>query len=154
MSGDLTRKEREALWSYFMASAHSYPRDHVLRLLDALDAKDAENERLRDAILDIDAHAAPLGEDDDGFVAGGYVVSVGSLHRALALTGAGAECADLPCPRAAAAEAELVVVRGELDAAKELLRDTPHDDTTPEDGVRWLRAKAAFLASDSGDTTP
>ena len=44
-------------------------------------------ERLRDAILDIDAHATPLGEDDDGFVTGGYLISVGSLHRALGLVG-------------------------------------------------------------------
>jgi len=50
----------------------------------------AEVERLRAAILDIDAHATPLGEDDDGFVAGGYVVSVGALHRALGLVGHGA----------------------------------------------------------------
>lgn len=48
---------------------------------------DAENERLRLAILDIDAHATPLGEDDDGFVSVGYAISVGCLHRALGLVG-------------------------------------------------------------------
>jgi hypothetical protein len=42
---------------------------------------------LEAAILDIDAHASPLGEDVDGFVAGGYIISVGSLHRALGLIG-------------------------------------------------------------------
>ena len=40
-------------------------------------------ERLRGHILDIDAHATPLGSDDDGFVATGYAISVGCLHRAL-----------------------------------------------------------------------
>ena len=44
-------------------------------------------EMLRAAILDIDAHATPLGEDADGFATGGYVVSVGALHRALGLVG-------------------------------------------------------------------
>ena len=38
---------------------------------------------LEAAILDIDAHATPLGEDTDGFVATGYLISVGCLHRAL-----------------------------------------------------------------------
>lgn len=39
------------------------------------------------AILDIDAHATGLAEDDEGFVTGGYVISVGCLHRALGLVG-------------------------------------------------------------------
>ena len=47
----------------------------------------AENVRLREAILDIDAHATPFGTDDDGFVTGGYLISVGSLHRALGVVG-------------------------------------------------------------------
>ena len=51
--------------------------------------------RLKAAILDIDAHATPLGTDEDGFVAGGYIISVGSLHRALGLVGHTAP----PCPR-------------------------------------------------------
>lgn len=44
-------------------------------------------ERLRAAILDIDAHATPYGEDSDGFVSGGYFITVGSLHRALGVVG-------------------------------------------------------------------
>lgn len=52
------------------------------------------SERLKAAILDIDAHATPMGEDDDGFVTGGYLISVGSLHRALALTGTAPRCTD------------------------------------------------------------
>lgn len=39
------------------------------------------------AILDIDAHATAMGEDKDGFVADGYIITVGSLHRALGLIG-------------------------------------------------------------------
>ena len=46
----------------------------------------AENARLREAILDIDAHAAPLAiNDEHGKL--GYIVSVGSLHRALGVIG-------------------------------------------------------------------
>ena len=59
-------------------------------------------QKFKAAILDIDAHATPLGEDDEGFVAIGYAISVGSLHRALGLVGhSSARCANLPCPRAA-----------------------------------------------------
>lgn len=43
--------------------------------------------KLEAAILDIDAHATALGEDGRGFVAGGYIVTVGSLHRALGVVG-------------------------------------------------------------------
>lgn len=43
--------------------------------------------RLRAAILDIDAHATPYGEDEDGFVNGGYLISIGCLHRALGVVG-------------------------------------------------------------------
>ena len=49
-------------------------------------------DRLRAAISDIDAHATPLGEDEDGFVTGGYLISVGSLHRALALASTAPPC--------------------------------------------------------------
>lgn len=54
---------------------------------DAIARLAAENQRLRDAILDIDAHATALGEDEAGFVTGGYIVTVGSLHRALGVVG-------------------------------------------------------------------
>lgn len=47
----------------------------------------AENKRLRDAILDIDAHAVSIGSDPDGFNSGGYIVSLGALHRALGVIG-------------------------------------------------------------------
>lgn len=47
----------------------------------------AEVERLRDAVLDIDRHAAAVATDEDGFNSGGYVISIGSLHRALGIIG-------------------------------------------------------------------
>jgi hypothetical protein len=46
------------------------------------------------AILDIAAHATPFGEDEDGFVNGGYLVSVGAIHRALGVVGHSVA----PCP--------------------------------------------------------
>ena len=54
---------------------------------ERLEATVAEVERLRAAIADIDAHSTPLGEDDDGFVTGGYLVTVGAIHRAVAAAG-------------------------------------------------------------------
>ena len=58
-----------------------------------------EVSRLRAAILDIDAHATPYGEDKDGFVDGGYLVSVGALHRALGVVGYSArKCPTCPHP--------------------------------------------------------
>jgi len=54
-------------------------------------------DRLRAAILDIDAHATPLGHDEDGFVTGGYLVSVGAMHRALGVAqGAAAVLREVP----------------------------------------------------------
>jgi len=59
-------------------------------------------EAVKNAVLDIDAHATPLGEDDDGFVTGGYVISVGSLHRALGVIGHTAPlCKECPHPHEA-----------------------------------------------------
>lgn len=52
-----------------------------------LESLRAERKRLRDAILDIDAHATGMGEDADGFVTKGYIVTVGALHRALGVVG-------------------------------------------------------------------
>lgn len=49
-----------------------------------------ESARLRAAVLDIDAHATPIGladpDDPDGNPAY-YAVTVGSLHRALGIIG-------------------------------------------------------------------
>ena len=58
----------------------------------ALAAAEAEGyrrgvEAVKHAILDIDAHATGLGEDANGFVSGGYVISIGCLHRALGVVG-------------------------------------------------------------------
>jgi len=48
----------------------------------------AERDRLREHILDIDAHATPYGDipDEPGFV-GVYLVTAGALHRALGKIG-------------------------------------------------------------------
>ena len=35
-------------------------------------------------IRDIIYHASPIAEDDDGFVAVGYTVTIGAIHRAIA----------------------------------------------------------------------
>lgn len=40
--------------------------------------------RLRAVVKDITAHATPIAEDDDGFVAVGYTITIGAVHRALA----------------------------------------------------------------------
>ena len=52
--------------------------------------------RLVEAIHDIDAHARPLDEDGYGFVSGGYLISVGALHRALAITSTAPLCKECP----------------------------------------------------------
>ena len=51
----------------------------------------AEVVKLRQHILDIDAHATPYGDlpDDPGYV-GTYLVTAGALHRALGTIGHGA----------------------------------------------------------------
>lgn len=75
-----------------------------------------EVERLKAAILDIDAHATPLGEDDDGFITGGYTITVGSLHRALGVVGHGS----VPC-RVCATGASCDGLR--VEAAEEYQRE-------------------------------
>ena len=54
----------------------------------ALDERDAEMERLRAHILDIDAHATPYGDipTDPGYT-GVYLLTAGALHRALGTIG-------------------------------------------------------------------
>lgn len=48
------------------------------------------------AILDIDAHAVPFGEDEDGWITR-YLLSTGPLHRALGVIGHGApKCGRCP----------------------------------------------------------
>lgn len=83
----------------------------------------AENARLREqaealkaAILDIDAHSTAMGEDGDGFITDGYIVTVGSLHRALGAVGHTArKCShEARCPTCAQAEA---LALGQIDDA-------------------------------------
>lgn len=77
----------------------------------------AEALKLRAAIRDIDAHATPAFKDSSDLGAY-YIVTVGSLHRALALTGAAAKCRDLPCERAATASADRDALREENERLK------------------------------------
>ena len=72
-------------------------------------------EALKAAVLDIDAHATPLGEDEDGFTTGGYIVSVGALHRALGVVGhAARKCKPgALCPPCAQAEALATALRNQ-----------------------------------------
>lgn len=67
----------------------------------------AQAEALKAAILDIDAHSTAMGEDGDGFITGGYIVTVGSLHRALGAVGHTArKCShEARCPTCAQGEA-------------------------------------------------
>lgn len=76
---------------------------------------------LEAAILDIDAHATPLAEDEGGFTTGGYLVSVGALHRALGVVGHTVrKCSpESPCPPCGQAEA----LAGALEATQGLLNE-------------------------------
>lgn len=58
-----------------------------LEVLAELRQAREQAEALEAAVLDIDAHATGLDEDEDGFTTGGYIVSVGALHRALGVVG-------------------------------------------------------------------
>lgn len=58
---------------------HSQQRQDLERLL-------SECRLLRAHILNIDAHAVPYGEDDDGFITR-YLLSTGPLHQALGVIG-------------------------------------------------------------------
>lgn len=79
---------RNTPWADYATMREAVHETVRLMLTEALpDVIDARVERLEAAILDIDAHATPFGEDEDGFVTGGYLISVGSLHRALGIVG-------------------------------------------------------------------
>lgn len=67
------------------------PQHNILREAgDRLGELEAKNERLRVAVLDIDAHATPMGlarEDDPEGNPDHYHLTVGALHRALGVIG-------------------------------------------------------------------
>ena len=87
------------------------------RVVAEIDTLREQAEALKAAVLDIDAHATPLGEDEDGFITGGYIVSVGALHRALGVVGhAARKCGPgALCPPCGQADA-LADALGELQA--------------------------------------
>ena len=62
-------------------------REQAEALATRAEQAEARETALKAAILDIDAHAAPFGDDADGFVTGGYIISTGCLHRALGVVG-------------------------------------------------------------------
>ena len=76
-------------------------------------------DQLRAAIEDIDAHAALIAEDEDGMVTTGYVVSVGAIHRALALARMGGPN---PIPTTAAALQEAQERGDRYEAALERIK--------------------------------
>lgn len=80
-------------------------------------------ERLKAAILDIDAHAVALGEDKDGWTSIGYFVSIGALHRALGVAGH-------PAAKQNGGYVELsfYVKRQLLDALRNLTNPLDHED--------------------------
>lgn len=106
------------------------------------DQLEAENERLRAAILDIDAHATALGEDEHGFVSGGYIISVGCLHRALGIIGHTAP----PCRLCDPSQHSCLTTWGALAAAAQAwadatdLLDVAKAEERLRDAVRRWRA--------------
>lgn len=101
---DEARAQIDALTDYLEAA-----RTDLARLHEVLPPLLRERDALRQHILDIDAHATPYGDipDEPGWV-GTYLVTAGSLHRALGKIGHSA-------PRCEA-EAALQRVRDELPA--------------------------------------
>jgi len=92
---------------------------------------EAENERLRAHILDIDAHATPFGDipDDPGYT-GVYLLTAGALHRALGKIGHTAPSCQ--------AEAERDAARAELAQRGELVGWVPLWDNCGQ----WLHASS------------
>lgn len=98
-------------------------------------------DRALEAIRDIDRHATPIGHVEAEDRPAYYAVTVGALHRALALVGGQAKCSVIPCDgwqkvsRAAVAEFErimqeevipsVVKVMREREEAWNRIKDTP-----------------------------
>jgi hypothetical protein len=148
--------DRERLIQRWLDDAHdevAWDRPLIAQLQHRILSLEGERERLKAAILDIDAHATPLGEDDDGFVSIGYAVSVGSIHRALGLVGHTApKCRDLPCERAARLEGENAALR---EALEEIELEASMADArgvyTGDDNWRILCDARAALARAAAD---
>lgn len=126
----------------------------VVRLSRHLLEANDRTERLTAAILDIDAHATPFGEDEDGFVTGGYLVSVGSIHRALGIVGrSAAKCRDIPCERATAAEAARNTAEQDADRLA-LVVDANHCTHCREIAIQHQSARAGrVVPTDRGAAT-
>ena len=143
--------------------------DITLRAIDVLKQADlvvAEDTRRSRALLShlgitgkpvrcIDAHATPVG---NGETPDYYAVSVGSLHRALALTGTAAKCVTVMCPQAQTIKRENEKLRGLVDDAILTVEAYRRPVTgmganiSQEDRGRFnlIEARAALAASSPG----
>lgn len=98
--------------------SHLDQEPYISKLRDALEAAearaqeaDAEVARLRGSIRDILAHATTGYREASDEPGAHYLVTVGSMHRAMALVGTMAPCREVPCQRADEAHA-----RGKAEA--------------------------------------
>jgi hypothetical protein len=87
MDPDTLARTRELIEAWGNGDEMWFTLEELLALVAEVERLAARDAQLTNAILDIDAHSTPLGADEDGFVTTGYLVSVGSLHRALGLIG-------------------------------------------------------------------
>jgi hypothetical protein len=99
-------------------------RDDLARQVAALTA---ERDRLREHILDIDAHATPYGDipEEPGFV-GTYLVTAGALHRALGKIGHTAPSCEAELQRdylLAERESHTTAVNAAHEGAKKLIAE-------------------------------
>jgi hypothetical protein len=101
-----TETQRDALRAE-LAAFQSSNNINARSVIDLVAQRDAAYA----VILDIDAHATPFGEDEDGHVTGGYLISVGCLHRALGKVGHSAP----KCQAEAERDAAYAVIRRLLE---------------------------------------
>jgi len=99
----------------------------ILDLLAEVAALTADRDRLREHILDIDAHATPYGDipDEPGLV-GTYLVTAGALHRALGKIGHSAPSCEAELQRdylLAERELQTAAVNGAAEGAKTLIAE-------------------------------